>query len=69
MKACLKKYLKDSQTVRNKILWSDGTMNFFGLNSKRHVWRKGTAHRAKHRDDENLVQIAQDLRLGWRLTF
>ena len=48
-KACLefaKKHLKDSQTVRNKILWSDETkIELFGLNSKCHVWRKpGTAH-------------------------
>lgn len=41
-----KKHLKDSQTVRNKILWSDETkIELFGLNSKRYVWRKpGTAH-------------------------
>ena len=49
MKACLdfaKKHLKDSQTVRNKILWSDETkIELFGLNSKCSVWRKpGTAH-------------------------
>ncbi len=84
--------------------------NFFGLNSKRYVWRKpGTAHHlsntvptvkhgggsimlwgcfsaagtgrlvaieekmnaAKYRDilDENLLQSAQDLRLGRRFTF
>ncbi|KAK3552214.1 hypothetical protein QTP86_005893 [Hemibagrus guttatus] len=36
-----KRHLKDSQTTRNKILWSDGTKNeLFGLNGKRHVWRK-----------------------------
>ncbi|MPV02323.1 IS630 family transposase [Escherichia coli] len=41
-----KKHLKDSQTMRNKILWSDETkIELFGLNAKRHVWRKpGTAH-------------------------
>jgi hypothetical protein len=34
-------HLKDSQTMRNKILWSDETkIEFFGLNAKRHVWRK-----------------------------
>ena len=99
-----KKHLKDSQTVRNKILWSDETkIELFGLNSKRHVWRKpGTAHHlpntiptVKHGGGsimlwgcfsvagrlvrvegklngqryidilhENLVQSAQDLRLG-----
>ena len=32
--------------MRNKILWSDETkIELFGLNAKRHVWRKpGTAH-------------------------
>ncbi|KAL1274385.1 hypothetical protein QQF64_027199, partial [Cirrhinus molitorella] len=40
-----KKHLNDSKMVRNKILWSDETkIEFFGLNSKRYVWRKpGTA--------------------------
>jgi hypothetical protein len=47
--ACLeftKRHLKDSQTTRNKILWSDETkIKLFGLNAKHHVWRKpGTAH-------------------------
>ena len=32
---------KDSHTMRNKILWSDETkIEFFGLNAKRHIWRK-----------------------------
>ncbi|XP_051553964.1 uncharacterized protein LOC127440906 [Myxocyprinus asiaticus] len=36
-----KRHLKDSQIMRNKILWSDETKNeLFGLNGKRHVWRK-----------------------------
>ncbi|KAK3528719.1 hypothetical protein QTP70_010063 [Hemibagrus guttatus] len=36
-----KRHLKDSQTMRNKILWSDETkIELFGLNGKRHVWRK-----------------------------
>ncbi|KAK3515048.1 hypothetical protein QTP70_004035 [Hemibagrus guttatus] len=41
-----KRHLKDSQTMRNKTLWSDETkIELFGLNGKRHVWRKpGTAH-------------------------
>ena len=41
-----KRHLKDSQTMRNKILWSDETnTELFALNAKRHVWRKpGTAH-------------------------
>ena len=49
MKACIefaKKHMKDSQTMRNKILWSDETkIELFGVNSKWYVWRKpGTAH-------------------------
>uniref|UniRef100_A0A9J8CVQ7 Transposase Tc1-like domain-containing protein n=1 Tax=Cyprinus carpio carpio TaxID=630221 RepID=A0A9J8CVQ7_CYPCA len=42
----MKKHLKDSKMVRNKILWSDETkIELFGLNSKRYVWKKpGTAH-------------------------
>ncbi|KAK3550138.1 hypothetical protein QTP86_021073, partial [Hemibagrus guttatus] len=41
-----KRHLKDSQTMRNKILWSDATkIELFGLNGKHHVCRKpGTAH-------------------------
>jgi uncharacterized protein (DUF2342 family) len=36
-----KGHLKDFQTMRNKILWSDETkIELFGLNAKRHVWRK-----------------------------
>ena len=36
-----KRNLKDSQTMRNKILWSDETkIELFGLNAKHHVWRK-----------------------------
>ncbi|KAG2458274.1 TCB1 transposase, partial [Polypterus senegalus] len=46
MAVCLefaKRHLKDSQTMRNKILWSDETkIELFGV---KHVWRKpGTAH-------------------------
>ena len=39
-------HLKDSQTMRNKILWSDETkIELFGVNARRHVWRKpGTTH-------------------------
>ncbi len=33
--------LKDSQTMRNKILWSDEKkFELFGLNGKHHSWRK-----------------------------
>ena len=32
---------KDSQTMRNKIIWFDETtIEVFGLNAKRHVWTK-----------------------------
>ncbi|KAM7413839.1 hypothetical protein PAMA_018907 [Pampus argenteus] len=48
MKACIEfaKKHRNSQTMRNKILWSDETkIELFGINSKRYVWRKpGTAH-------------------------
>ncbi|KAG2456474.1 TCB1 transposase, partial [Polypterus senegalus] len=49
MAACLefaKRHRKDSQTMRNKILWSDETkIELFGMNATRHIWRKpGTAH-------------------------
>ena len=41
-----KRHLKDSQTMKYKILWSDETkMELFDLNAKGHVWMKpGTAH-------------------------
>uniref|UniRef100_A0AAZ3RDC3 Tc1-like transposase DDE domain-containing protein n=1 Tax=Oncorhynchus tshawytscha TaxID=74940 RepID=A0AAZ3RDC3_ONCTS len=41
---------KDSQTMRNKILWSDETkIELFGLNAKHHIWRKsGTIPTVKH---------------------
>jgi hypothetical protein len=36
-----KMHLKDSQTMRNKILWSDETnIELFVRNAKCHVWRK-----------------------------
>jgi hypothetical protein len=85
--------------MRNKILWSDEIkIELFGLNAKRHVWRKpgsiptvkqgggsimqcgcfsaagtgrlvrikGKMKGAKYTEvlDENLLQNAQDLRLG-----
>ena len=51
--ACLefaKRHLKDSQTMRNKIVWSDETKTeLFGLNAKLQVWRKlGTFTTVKH---------------------
>ncbi|KAK3547121.1 hypothetical protein QTP86_012536, partial [Hemibagrus guttatus] len=41
-----KRHLKDSQTMRNKIPWSDELrIELFDLNGKRHIWmRPGTAH-------------------------
>uniref|UniRef100_A0AAZ3NS67 Transposase Tc1-like domain-containing protein n=1 Tax=Oncorhynchus tshawytscha TaxID=74940 RepID=A0AAZ3NS67_ONCTS len=45
-----KRHLKDSQTMRSKILWSDETkIELFGLNAKRHHCRKsGTIPTVKH---------------------
>uniref|UniRef100_A0AAZ3QAD4 Transposase n=1 Tax=Oncorhynchus tshawytscha TaxID=74940 RepID=A0AAZ3QAD4_ONCTS len=45
-----KRSLKDSQTMRNKILWCDETkIELFGLNAKSHIWRKpGTIPMMKH---------------------
>jgi hypothetical protein len=46
----VKRHLKYSQTMRNKILWSDQTkIELFGLNAKRHLWRKpGSIPTVKH---------------------
>ena len=36
-----KRHLEESQTMRNKIFWSDKTrIKLFGLNFKRHFWRQ-----------------------------
>jgi hypothetical protein len=45
-----KRHLKDSLTMRNKILWSDETkIELFGLNAKCHIWRKpGIIPMVKH---------------------
>ena len=53
MIACLefvKRHLKNSQIMISKILWSDETkIELFGLNAKRHAWRKpGTIPTVKH---------------------
>ena len=44
------KAMKGTQTMRNKILWSDETkMELFGLIAKCHIRRKpGTIHKVKH---------------------
>uniref|UniRef100_A0AAZ3QEP1 Uncharacterized protein n=1 Tax=Oncorhynchus tshawytscha TaxID=74940 RepID=A0AAZ3QEP1_ONCTS len=41
---------KNSQTIRNQILWSDESkIELFGLNAKHHVWRKpGTIPTVEH---------------------
>jgi hypothetical protein len=43
--------------MRNKILWSDETkIELFGLNSKRHIWRKpGTIPMVKHGGGGNML--------------
>jgi hypothetical protein len=107
MTACfkfVKRHLKYTQTVRNKILWSNETMiKLFCLNAKCHFWKnlgtipmvkhsggsimlwgcfsaagtgrlvriEGKMNGAKYREilDEYLLQSAQDLRLGQRITF
>lgn len=77
--------MKDSQTVRNKTLWTDGTkIEPFGIDSKNQVWRKPALliscrdmlqsskdECSNSRDvlEENLFQRAHDLRLGQRFTF
>ena len=47
-----KRNIKDSQSTINKILWSDETkIELFGLNAKRHVWRKPVS--AHHQANTN----------------
>ena len=45
-----KRHLKNSQTMKNKIIWTDDTkIELFGLNAKHHVWKKpGTIPTVKH---------------------
>uniref|UniRef100_A0AAZ3QV01 Transposase Tc1-like domain-containing protein n=1 Tax=Oncorhynchus tshawytscha TaxID=74940 RepID=A0AAZ3QV01_ONCTS len=52
-----KRHLKDPQTMRNNILWSDGTkIKLFGLNAKCHVWRKpGIMPTVKHGGDSIML--------------
>ena len=53
---------KESQTMRNKILWSDETKTeLFGLSAKRHIWRKpGIIPTVKHGGGSIMLW-------GWRL--
>jgi hypothetical protein len=45
-----KRHLKDSQTMRNKMIWYGETkIEHFSVNVKHQVWRKpGTIHTVKH---------------------
>ena len=45
-----KRHLKDSQTMTNKMFWSDETkIELFSLNANRHIWRKpGIIPTVKH---------------------
>ena len=56
-----KRHLKGSQTMRNKILC------FSASGTGRVIRIEGKMNGAKYREilDENLLQSAQDLRLGW----
>ena len=37
----VKRHVKDSDSMRKKILWSDETkIELFGLNAKRYIWQK-----------------------------
>jgi hypothetical protein len=49
--------------MRNKILWSDETkIELFGLNAKRHVWRKpGTIPTVKHGGDSIMLWLCLGL--------
>jgi hypothetical protein len=64
-----KRYLKDSQTMRNKILWSDETkIEIFGLNAKHHVWRKpGTVPTVKHGSGSIMHWVCFSVAGYWRL--
>ena len=61
-----KRHLKDSQTMRNKILWSDETkIELFGLNAKLHVWRKpGTIPMVKQHHAVGMFFIGRDWETG-----
>ena len=52
--------------MRNKMLWSDETkIELFGLNAKRHVWRKpGTIPTVKHSGGSIMLYFFQCEGLG-----
>ena len=52
-----KRHLKDSQTMRNKIIWSDETkIELFSLKAKCQVWKKpGTILLVKHGDSRIML--------------
>ena len=52
-------HLKDSQTMRNKILWCEEIkIDLFGLNAKLHVWRKpGTIPTVKHGGGSTMLWV------------
>ncbi|KAK3550424.1 hypothetical protein QTP86_025155 [Hemibagrus guttatus] len=61
-----KRHLKNIQTMRNKILWSDATkIELFGLDGKRHVWR--TARTAHHL--ANTIPTVKHISVSYPLTF
>ena len=51
-----KRHVKDSESMRKKILCSDETkIELFGPDAKRYVWRKpSTAHLNKQKNDKNI---------------
>ena len=60
-------HLKNSHTMRNNILWSDETkFELFGLNAKRHVWRKpGNIPTVKH--GGGFIMLWVCFSAAWRL--
>ncbi|CDQ66865.1 unnamed protein product [Oncorhynchus mykiss] len=52
-----KRHMTDSQTMRNKIFWSDETkIELYGQNAKHHIWRKpGTIPTVMHGGDSIML--------------
>jgi hypothetical protein len=61
-----KRHLKDSQIIRNKILWSNETkIDLLSLNAKCHVWRKyGIIPMVKHGGDSNEMKTCSKPQTG-----